>query len=471
MTKASFTQFGPTFQEKIVQALIVDQRWAQQVSEIIDTEYFDLEYLKYLSDQYFNYFLKYKAFPTLSLLVTIIKSDFKTDRSDDIALRDQVIDYLQRMKNNPDSNDLKFVKEKAFDFCRRQAFKIALEEAVELVLFDKYDDVVSRMKKAISAGMPLSIGHELLLDHEKRWALTNRSPIPTGIRQLDMKGVLNGGLGKGELGVVVAPTGVGKSHWLTMLGANAIRAGLNVIHYTFELSEGVTGIRYDSNICDISSTDIPSTKEENLKVYKSLNDSLGRLFIKEYPANFPTINTLRAHLEKLQLAKNFVPDIVLIDYADIMRSTHRYDSLRHELKLVYEELRSWAMEMGVPIWTASQTNRDGSDHDIVELKNISEAYGKAMVADVVISISRRLSDRADNTGRLYIAKNRSGRDGMVYNIDIDTSKSKFTIVSEYSTVDDAKGEADDDLKKAMKKKWKELNNDPVVSLRSVIGSQ
>ena len=100
MTKASFTQFGPTFQEKIVQALIVDQRWAQQVSEIIDTEYFDLEYLKYLSDQYFNYFLKYKAFPTLSLLVTIIKSDFKTDRSDDIALRDQVIDYLQRMKNN-----------------------------------------------------------------------------------------------------------------------------------------------------------------------------------------------------------------------------------------------------------------------------------------------------------------------------------------------------------------------------------
>lgn len=470
MTKASFTQFGPTFQEKIVQALLVDKTWAQQVSEIIDTDYFDLEYLKYLSTQYFSYFLKYKNFPTFQLLITIVRDDFKNNKSDDTALRDQVIDYLHRMKNNPEAQDLKFVKEKTFDFCRRQAFKIALEEAVELVLFDKYDDVVSRMKKAISAGIPLSIGHELLEDHEQRWAITNRSPIPTGIKELDQKEVLNGGLGKGELGVVVAPTGIGKSHWLVMLGCNALKRGLNVVHYTFELSEGITGIRYDSNICDTSSTDIPLKQKENLKVYKDLKGSMGRLFIKEYPANFPTINTLRAHLEKLQLAKNFKPDVILIDYADIMRSTHRYDSLRHELKLVYEELRGWASEMEAPIWTASQTNRDGSDHEIVELKNISEAYGKAMVADVVLSISRKLSDKANNMGRLHVAKNRAGRDGLVYNVEIDTSKSNFKVVSEYSTAEDAKNEQGDELKSAMKQKWKELNTDPVVSLKSVINS-
>jgi hypothetical protein len=128
------------------------------------------------------------------------------------------------------------------------------------------------------------------------------------------------------------------------------------------------------------------------------------------------------------------------------------------------------MEMGAPIWTASQTNRDGSDHEIVELKNISEAYGKAMVADVVLSISRKLSDKATNMGRLHVAKNRAGRDGLVYNVEIDTSKSKFNIVSEYSTAEEAKNEQDDELKSAMKKKWKELNSDPVVPLKSVINS-
>ena len=103
-----------------------------------------------------------------------------------------------------------------------------------------------------------------------------------------------------------------------------------------------------------------------------MRPNLGRIFIKEYPAGYATINTLKAHLDKLQLTKDFIPDIILIDYADIMRSTRKYDSLRHELKLIYEELRSWATEIGIPIWTASQINREGSNHDVIELKNIPQ---------------------------------------------------------------------------------------------------
>ena len=119
------------------------------------------------------------------------------------------------------------------------------------------------MKKAITVGVPFSVGHDLFKDLEKRFLQTTRNPVATGLEKLDSKHILNGGLGKGELGVICAPTGIGKSHFLTMLGANGLRNKKNVLHYTFELSEVISGIRYDSNLCDISSTDVPFSKKEN----------------------------------------------------------------------------------------------------------------------------------------------------------------------------------------------------------------
>jgi len=467
-TVQTFNQFGNNFQEKIMQALLTDKKWAQQMEEIIDVEFFDLEYLKYLATQYFAYFKKYKGFPTLQLLITIVKDDFKTENKKNTVLLSQIISYITRIKTNPDVNDLKFVKDKSFDFCRRQAFKLALEEAVELVLVDQYDDIVNKMKHAISVGTPYSVGHDFFEDYEARFSKMHRTPVPTGMKELDKKHVFNGGIGKGELAVVCAPTGVGKSHFLIMLGCNAIRVGLNVLHYTFELSETVTGIRYDSNLCDVNSTYVPEQKEKILQHYDDNGTKMGRLFIKEYPTSYASINTLRAHLEKLQLQKNFVPDVILVDYADVMRSTRKYDSLRHELKLVYEELRGWASEIAVPIWTASQVNRDGSNNDVIELKNISEAYGKAMVADVVISLSRKISDKQNNTGRLHVAKNRAGRDGLVYNVNIDTAKSKFEIVSEYESLEGAQSESKLEVDNMLKSKWKELRNDPVIELKKVV---
>ena len=466
-TKPTFNQFGNSFQEKIMQALLTDRKWAQQMEEIIDVEYFDLEYLKYLAKQYFAYFKKYKDFPTLQLLITVVKDDFKTTTKKNDALLTQIISYITKMKTNPDVSDLKFVKDKSFDFCRRQAFKRALEDAVELVLVDQYDDIVNKMKHAISVGTPVSVGHDFFEDYEARFTLMARSPVPTGLKELDKKHVFNGGVGRGELAVVCAPTGVGKSHFLTMLGCNALKAGLNVMHYTFELSETVTGIRYDSNLCDINSTYVPESKEKIIQQYADDGKKMGRLFIKEYPTNYASINTLRAHLEKLQLQKNFRPDIILVDYADVMRSTHKYDSLRHELKLVYEELRGWASEADVPIWTASQINREGSNNDVIELKNISEAYGKAMVADIVVSISRKISDKHNGTGRLHVAKNRAGRDGLVYNVAIDTSKSKFEVINEYESVEAAQSEGKKEIDSMLKSKWKELRNDPIIDLKKV----
>jgi hypothetical protein len=244
------------------------------------------------------------------------------------------------------------------------------------------------------------------------------------------------------------------SHWLVAIGSNAMRLGKNVVHYTFELNEHVVGLRYDSNLCGLPSSDVQDNKDLVLETYK--NKGLGRLIIKEYPTGSATVMTVRNHIEKLQL-KGIKPDVIVIDYADIMKSSKSYDSLRHELKLVYEELRNLAMELEVPVWTASQANRDSAQSDVVGLENMSEAYGKAMVADVVVSLSRKASEKSAGVGRLFIAKNRAGKDGIIFPITIDTSMSKFDILDETSlTLDEVASQKKSELSDLLKQKWNEV---------------
>ena len=451
-----FGQYGKPFQEKIFQAFITDQRWAAQMIEIMTPSYFESKYLKYLIEKYFSYYEKYKTFPTLSLLITIIRDDLR--EGNDIILRDQIVEFLHRIKMNPDVGDLGFVKDKSLEFCKKQALKDALEGAVELIATDKYESVVDLMKNAILKGMPSSIGHNFFEDFDSRFSRVSRVTCPIGLPQLDKKDVLNGGLGRGEIGVITAPTGVGKSHFLVHAGVEALKVGKNVVHYTFELSENAVGLRYDSNLCEIPSNDVIDYKDEVIEKYKNMD--LGRLIIKEYPTGSATVLTIRNHIEKL-LLKSFVPSLIIIDYADIMRSSRRFDSLRHELKLIYEELRNLAMDLNVPIWTASQANRDAANADVVGLENMAEAYGKAMVADVVISLSRKPLEKSTGSGRLFVAKNRAGRDGILFPIHLDCSMSKLKIIDDTDemTLNEVMKSDTASMKKLLKRKWKEVNGE------------
>jgi len=453
-TTPTFGAYGKSFQEKIMQALLSDAKFAEQMMEVFESSYFELKYLQFLADRYFSYSKKYKVFPTLQLLAMIIREDLKVGT--DTILRDQIIEYLQRMKANPDPGDLQFVREKSLDFCRKQALKAALENAVDQMQADKYESIVESIKKAVQVGTAPSVGHDFFNELDARFTRLKRDTIPTGIPELDKKDLLNGGSGKGELLCVVGGSGSGKSHWLTMIGANALREGRNVLHYTFELSETAVGIRYDSNLCDMDSSEVMDHKDQVKKFYDE--NKLGRLYIKEYPTNTASIFTIRSHVERLDL-KGFRPDVIIIDYADIMRSTRQFDSLRHELKLVYEELRALAMELQIPIWTASQSNKEGANAEVIDMTNMSEAYGKAMICDFIISVSRRSHEKASGWGRLYVAKNRAGRDGLVFPARINTARSKFEIVGAADTPESAMMSDDEAQKKALRAKWQELKKE------------
>ena len=448
-----FSKYGKDFQERIFQSLLTDHNWASQMMEVMTPEYFEVKYLQYLASRFFDFYNKYKNFPTLQLLVSIIREELTS--GNDVIMREQVIEYLSRIKTSPNLGDLKYVKEKCLDFCKKQVLKQALEESVIAISNENYESVLNIMKDALAKGAQSTTGHDFFEDYEARFTKITRITCPTGITQLDKKEVLNGGLARGEIGVITAPTGVGKSHFLVSVGASALKVGKNVVHYTFELTETSVGVRYDSHLCDISSSEVQERKEEVLKNYEEGN--YGRLIIKEYPTGSASVVTIRNHLEKLAM-KDFIPSLIVIDYADIMRSTRSYDSLRHELKLIYEELRNLAMELKIPIWTASQANREAADKDVVGLDNMSEAYGKAMVADVVVSLSRKQLEKSTGAGRLFVAKNRAGKDGILFPVRIDTAKSKISVIddpSELSTLEilESRKTGSKDM---LKSKWKEI---------------
>ena len=449
----NFSKFGKAFQEKVFQSMLTDIQWSAQMIEVMSPDYFDLKYLSFLCGKYFMYYEKYKTFPTLTILITIIKEDLS--KSKDAVLRDQIIEYLHRMKTNPDVGDLQYVKDKSLEFCKRQAFRDALEQSVELIQTERYESVLNIMKEAISVGMPNTAGHNFFDDIEARFVQINRQVCPTGLDRIDSQDILRGGLGRGELGVIAANTGVGKSHFLVAMGCAAMRAGKNVIHYTFELSEHETGKRYDSHLCHIPSNEIIERKKEVIEKYNEMD--LGKLIIKEYPTGSASVMTLRNHIEKLVL-KGFKPSLVTVDYADVMKSSKAYDSLRHELKLIYTELRNLAVDLQIPIWTTSQANKDSSKSDVVGLENLGESYGKAQVADVVLSISRKPMEKSTGGGRIFVAKNRAGRDGLLFPISIDTARSKFEILDDTElTLNEAVSQDNHSMKEKLREKWKEVN--------------
>ena len=236
--------------------------------------------------------------------------------------------------------------------------------------------------------------------------------------------ITKNGLGKGELGVVIAPTGAGKSMVLAHLGAQAVKNGKNVVHYTLELSEAVTGLRYDSCISGVRLSDLQVMKD---MVYDSIKDVEGKLVIKEYPTKSATVNNLRSHLEKLK-KNNIDIGMIMVDYGDLLKPVGNYREKRNELESIYEGLRSLAQEFECPVWTASQTNRSGLNAEVITMESISEAFSKCFVADMIFSVSRTVEDKNTNQGRIFVAKNRNGPDGMVFPIFMDTSRVKIKIL-------------------------------------------
>ena len=417
--KVNFGRYGKSFQEGLVQLIFEDRPFADQITEVLDINFLELEYLRVFVRKIIDYRAKYQQHPSVEAVITLLRTEL--EHEDDVVQK-QVRDYFSRIHKR-EMTDVDYIKEASLDFCRKQNLKDAMMKSVNLLQNCSFDEISKVINDALKLGSENNFGYDYF---EKRFVPKYRNPVTMGWPEIDS--ICGGGLGRSELGVVIAPTGAGKSMVLVHLGAQALKEGKTVIHYTLELQETVIANRYDSCITGYPLSDLLSFKEE---IYENIKDIEGKLIIKEYPTKSATTNTIRAHLSRL-LKRGINPGMVIVDYGDLLRPIQMRKEKRNELESIYEELRAISTEFNCPIWTASQTNRSGLNAEVITLEQISEAFNKCFVADFIFSVSRTVEDKQKNEGKIFIAKNRNGPDGIVYPIHMDTSCVNIKVIKKTS---------------------------------------
>ena len=407
----NFSKYGKSFQEKLCMVILDDRPFADQIEEVLDVNFLELNYLKLFLNKVFEYRKKYGVHPSRDIMKTILRSEL--DSENELTSK-QVREFYIRSQISPPT-DIEYIKDTSLDFCKKQNLKSAMVKSIGLLQSSSFDEISQVINDSLKLGMDNEEGYDWKRDFEERFKPKFRNPITSGWDLID--NLCKGGLGQKELGVVIAPTGAGKSMALVHLGTQALREGKTVVHYTLELQDTVVASRYDSCLTKIPLQNLTSFKE---KIYEEVQEIEGRLIVKEYPTKSASTQTIRNHLEKLRM-RNIEVDMIIIDYGDLLRPVRYQKEKRNELESIYEELRGLASEYEAPVWTASQTNRSGLNAEVITMESISEAFNKCFVADFIFSISRTIEDKTANGGRLFIAKNRNGPDGLVFPLFMDTS--------------------------------------------------
>ena len=409
-------EFGHTFQVKSIASLMKNQTFLEQIHDILDEKHYDSDALKWLVKECKKYYDEYKKCITLDVFKV------KTQEIENDVLKLAVVENLKEAFRYIEAPDLDFIQDKALDFFKNQTLKNAILESVEIMESKgDYDRIKKIVDDALNAGTERNIGHEYIKHIEDRYSETARETVSTGWEVIDE--LTQGGLGGGELGVIVAPAGVGKTWVLAAIGSNAMKVGKTVVHYSLELNEAYVGLRYDSIFTGVENQNLKYHKDD---VISEMDKLKGDLVIKYFPTKTASVNTLSAHLKRIINFGTQV-DMVVVDYADILKDMGGSREVRHALGNIYEDLRGLAGEFQIPIWTASQANRSALDEDVIEATKVSESYQKVMTADFVMSLSRKVEDKIGNTGRFHVIKNRFGPDGLTFPAMVNTNTGKMEI--------------------------------------------
>ena len=405
------SEYGWAFQIKVLAAMFVDRTFLQQIADIIQPDYFESDANSWLLEILLDHFREYKTPPSKDVLKV------KVTEIDNDVLKTAVLEQLKEVFRYMESDDLTFVKDEILKFCKNQEIKRAIMDSVGLLKMGSYDEIKSKIDSAMKAGADTDIGHEYKKDVVARYNEAARHTVTTGWDVID--DLMDGGLAPGELGVVMAPAGIGKSWMLINIGANAIKQNKTVIHYTLELNENYVGQRYDSVITGIAAQNLKNYTDD---IEDKLKDISGELIIKYYPTKSTGVMGIKAHIEKTIMLGQ-TPDLIIVDYADLLKVSSKD---KHEaLEELYEDLRGMAGEYGVPVWTATQANRSALEDDIIEADKIASSYGKVMVSDFLMSLSRKVEDKLSGTGRGHVIKNRFGPDGITLPSKINTNNGQF----------------------------------------------
>lgn len=249
------------------------------------------------------------------------------------------------------------------------------------------------LQEALSICFDSDLGHDYFDDYEKRWLLyqtkANKIPFKLGI----LNRITKGGAERGTLNILMAGVNVGKSLGLCSLAADYLQTGNNVLYISMEMAEEVCAKRIDANLIDVSLDDIDngniSYEEYKARMEKLRStNTMGRLKFKQYPTGGADANTFRALLAEYKLKHNFVPDVIIVDYLGICRSSRiKFTENSYTLvKSIAEELRGLAVETGTILWSAAQTGRGSWSASDINMEDVAESAGLPATADFMLAV-------------------------------------------------------------------------------------
>jgi len=407
----NFGYLGYQFQIKVLAQLLTDKKFADNVLPLIGVDYFDNQYCQMIVKKLKIFYNKYNTTPTFGGLY----ETFKTDFSEGVSLK-YIKDTINEIKAVTLS-DTDWVQETSFKFCKQQELNKALKRANRIMdkgEFDRYDEIHSFISDALNIDFNTDDGEDVFANLDSVLVDDYRDTIPLGIDGLD--NLLNGGLAKGEVGVILAPMGVGKSTFLTKIANTAYNNGKTVLQIFFEDTINEIKRKHVSCWTGVPLPELNSDLLKDTQIIKAIDDAKkidGRLILKRWPSDTITITTIKNFIRK-KISDGVKIDLVVIDYIDCILPEKGTNDIHVDEGRTMRKFEAMCHEMNLAGWAATQGNRQSISSDIVTNDQMGGSIKKAQIGHVVISIAKTLQQKESGLATMALLKSRLGKDGIVF---------------------------------------------------------
>jgi archaellum biogenesis ATPase FlaH len=392
----------------ILKNLIYNEDYSRKVLPFVKPEYFSDKTERLIHKEVNDFILKYNSLPSYEALVLSVK---ETNGLQEEEVK-RVVDYLQVVNSNKeDISKIDWLIDVTEKFCQEKAVYNAVLDSIHILDGkDKNQNDKGAIPKILSDALAVTfdtnVGHDYLQDSDSRYDFYHRKEerIPFDLDYFNK--ITKGGLPAKTLNIALAGTGVGKSLFMCHVAAGAMVQGKNVLYITMEMAEEKIAERIDANLLNTNLDDLISLPKDlyDKKVARVKEMTTGKLIIKEYPTAAASVTHFRALLNELNLKRNFIPDIIFIDYLNICASSRlkvgsNVNSYTY-VKSIAEEIRGLAVEFNVPVVSATQTTRSGFTSSDPGLEDTSESFGLPATADLMFALVS--SEELEELGQIMV---------------------------------------------------------------------
>jgi len=399
---------GYSFQVKLVKQMIEDTKFSESIMEIMSPNYFDNEYIRLIIASIKDYNENYESIPSYETINQIIKAEVRRE-----IARVSALEMIKEIQES-DSKDCLHTQEVAIKFCKQQELKKA-NQKIQKILdsgdFDRYDECEEILKNALTVGEVTDVGIDVFHAIEDVLSDDFRSPIQTGIVGLD--NLMDGGLSKGELGVILAPFGVGKTTLITRMANTAYNLGYNVVQIFFEDNPKVIQRKHITCWTEVPLNELTENRDKVKEVLPRFKSKEGNLILKKMASDGTTIPQIKQYLRKLT-SNGMKPDIVFVDYMDCVSPVKQFKDEWSGEGNVMRQFETMISELDIVGWTAIQGNRSSIGANVVQADMIGGSIKKGQIGHFIVSVAKTLEQKEEGRATMAILKSRFGKDGVIF---------------------------------------------------------